>query len=140
MKDATKQMRLEEIRGRLTPLFGRPNILLVILFGSTATGTTHRRSDIDIAILGSEVLDIVEITNAVTRLLHNDCIDVVDLRRASPLLAIEVARHGRILYERRPGDYAAFYSLAYRRYVDTAKLRRAQQDAIARFLSVRGLA
>lgn len=133
-------MTQDEIRDKLTPLYSRPDLVLVILFGSTATGATHRQSDVDIAILGSNVLDIVEMTNAVMRLLSDNRADVVDLRRTSPLLAMEVARHGRVLYERRLGDYAAFYSLAYRRYVDTAKLRRAQQEAIAVFLHARGLA
>lgn len=89
----------------------RPDIQLIILFGSTAHGNTHRDGDID----------------------------VVDLRRASPPLALEALRHGRLLYESRPGSYAAFYSLALRRYVDTAKLRVAQQQAIGNFLAARGL-
>lgn len=133
-------MKQGEIRQRLTPLYASREMKLVLLFGSSATGMTHRRSDIDIAFLASEVLDIVEITNLVMRLLGHSDVDMVDLRRASPLLAMEVARHGCVLYERHPGDYVEFCSLAHRRYVDTAKLRRAQQDTIVDFLHSRGLA
>jgi predicted nucleotidyltransferase len=93
-------MTQDEIQSHLTPLYHRPNIVLVILFGSMATGVTHRRSDVDLAIQGSDVLDIVEMTGTVMRLLGDNRADVVDLRRASPLLAMEVARHGRVLYER----------------------------------------
>lgn len=129
-----------ELANQLAPLFARPDIQLVILYGSAATGRTHRRSDLDLAILGDQPLDLIELTNQVIILTHRNEADVVDLRRASPLLAMEVARSGRPLYERSPGLYAQFCSLAYRRYVDTAKLRNAQKQAIARFLRARGVA
>jgi hypothetical protein len=34
--------------------------------------------------------------------LATSALDLVDLRRAGPLLAFEVARHGMLLYERDP--------------------------------------
>lgn len=83
-------------------------------------------------------MDLVELTNQVIILTHRNEADVVDLRRASPLLAMEVVRHGRVLYERSPGLYAQFCSLAYRRYLDTAKLREGQKQVIASFLRERG--
>jgi len=125
---------------RLTPLFSGPDIDLVIVFGSVAGGVTHVESDLDLAVQGKQPLDLVSLTNEITRLLHSDAIDVVDLRRASPLLMMEVVRGGHLLYERTPGSYAAFCSLAHRRYVDTAKLRVAQHEAIQRFLRERGAA
>lgn len=128
------------LRQQLAPLFRRPDLRLVILFGSVATGAPHGRSDVDLAVLGDHPLDLVELTNAVIQLTHLNDVDLVDLCHAPPLLAMEVARHGRLLHERAPGDYAQFCSLAYRRYVDTAKLREAQKDAIAGFLRERGLA
>ena len=129
-----------QLRERLAPLFADPAIELVILFGSMAGGIGHAESDVDLAVRGSDVLDLVALTNDVTRLLHTDDIDLVDLRRASPLLMMEVAREGRLLYERTPGSYPAFCSLAHRRYVDTAKLRVAQRETIRRFLRQRGAA
>jgi predicted nucleotidyltransferase len=129
-----------ELVNQLAPLCARPDIQLVILFGSAATGRMHGRSDLDLAILGDEPLDLIDLTNQVMILTHRNEADVVDLRRTSPLLAMEVARSGRPLYERSRGLYAQFCSLAYRRYVDTAKLREAQKAAIASFLRERGLA
>ena len=129
-----------QLKDQLAPLCANPAIQLVILFGSAVKGPTHGRSDLDLAILGKEPLDIVDLTNRVMALLHTTRVDVVDLRRASPLLAMEVIKGGRLIYERQPGQYAAFCSLAHRRYVDTAKLRAAQKEAIARFIHARGLA
>jgi predicted nucleotidyltransferase len=129
-----------ELVNQLAPLCARPDIQLVILFGSAARGKMHPRSDLDLAILADQPLDLIELTNQVTCLTHINDVDLVDLRRASPLLAMEVVRHGRVLHERSPGLYAQFCSLAYRRYVDTAKLREGQKQVIASFLRERGVA
>jgi predicted nucleotidyltransferase len=131
---------LTRLREQLAPLYEDPEIDLVVLFGSRAAGEGHAESDIDLAIRGEAPLDLVAVTNRVTRLLRTDRVDLVDLRRASPLLLREVARRGWLLYERSPGLYVMFSSLAHRRYVDTAKLRAAQREAIRNFLRERGVA
>lgn len=133
-------LTIAEVRERLTPLFADPAIDLVILFGSVAGGTARADSDLDLAVKGRQPLDLVSLTNEITQLLRVDAVDVVDLRRASPLLMMEVVRGGQLLYERTPGCYTAFCSLAHRRYVDTAKLRVAQRETIRHFLRDRGAA
>ncbi|CAE6797943.1 type VII toxin-antitoxin system MntA family adenylyltransferase antitoxin [Nitrospira defluvii] len=133
-------LTIAHVRERLVPLFADPDLDLVILFGSVAGGVTHADSDLDLAVKGRQPLDLVSLTNEITRLLHTDAVDVADLRRASPLLMMEVVRGGQLLYERTPGCYAAFCSLAHRRYVDTAKLRVAQRETIRHFLQNRGAA
>jgi predicted nucleotidyltransferase len=130
---------IEEIRKSLTPLFLDEGLLLVLLFGSVATGGTHRRSDIDLAFLYDKPADVLVLTNAVIRLLETDKVDVVDLRRASPLLKLSAAKHGKVLYEKTPGVYHEFYSLAFRMHSDTKKLRDAQAQSIRSFLETRGL-
>ena len=135
-----ERLDFHRLRQQLAPLFRRADLRLVILFGSVGTGAPHARSDVDLAVLGDQPLDLVEMTNAVIQLTHLNDVDLVDLLHAPPLLAMEVARHGRLLYRREPGDYAQFCSLAYRRYAHTAKLRDAQKDAILGFLRERGLA
>jgi predicted nucleotidyltransferase len=102
----------------------------VLLFGSSATGKAHRHSDIDLAFSFDRDIDILALTNDVIRLLHNDNVDVIDLRHVSPLLRFSAARNGRLLYERSQGEFNAFFSLAFRRYVDTKKLRDMQAAAI----------
>jgi predicted nucleotidyltransferase len=130
----------EEIRKRLSPLFKDEGLQFIVLFGSLASGRIHKESDIDLAFLFDEPTDILALTNRVIRLLHADKIDVVDLRRASPLLCFAAARQGKLLHERSPGLFNSFYSLAFRRYVDTKKLRDARGNTIKHFLQERGLA
>ena len=78
-------------------------------------------------------MDEIGLTAEVVRLTHWNEVDVVDLRHADPLTAMEVARSGLLLFARDPSDFTEFRSLAFRRYVDSEKLRRAQRDALDRF-------
>ena len=139
MTDTKEKISIEEIKKGLSPLFNDEGLRLVLLFGSAVSGKIHRKSDIDLAFLFDKPVDILALTNRVIRLLHTDNVDVVDLRRASPLLKYSAVRHGKPLYEREHGIFNEFYSLAFRMYVDTKKLRDAQEVAIKQFLKARGL-
>ncbi|MBI5588137.1 MAG: nucleotidyltransferase domain-containing protein [Deltaproteobacteria bacterium] len=132
-------LSISDIKERLAPLFDDKGVSLIILFGSLASGAVHTQSDVDIAFLYDRKVDILELTNRVSRLLGTDRVDVVDLRLAAPLLKFTVARTGKIVYERSPGVFSDFYSLAFRRYVDTKKLRDAQEGSVKMFLAERGL-
>lgn len=139
MEELRKMLTIEEIRERLVPLFKERDLRLILLFGSALTGAVHKKSDIDLAFLFDRPVDILSITNSVIRLLHTDKVDVIDLKHASPLLKYSVAEKGRLLYEKSPGIFNEFYSLAFRMYVDTRKLREARETAIKYFLESRGL-
>lgn len=130
---------IEEIRNKLNPLFKDKGLQLVLLFGSAVTGKMHKQSDIDLAFLFDKPVDILTLTNKVIRLLNTDNIDVIDLRRASPLLKFSIVKNGRLIYEKEQGIFNEFYSLAFRRYIDTKKMRVAQAKAIEYFLQARGM-
>jgi predicted nucleotidyltransferase len=141
MAQANRKPSIEEIKEKLHPLFEDKGLQLALLFGSTVTGGFKKqKSDVDLAFLFDQAVDILALTNRVIRLLHFDDVDVVDLRYASPLLRFSVVKNGRLLYERSPGLFHEFFSLTFRRYVDTKKLRDAQTEAIEYFLEKRGLA
>jgi uncharacterized protein len=130
---------MDEIKERLASLFREEGLQLVLLFGSQGSGRTHPESDIDLGFLYDAPVDLLDLTNKVTRLLHRDRADVVDLRRANPLLCFSAAREGKPLYERSPGLFNVFCSLSFRRYVDTKKLRDARRRAMSQFLEEKGL-
>jgi predicted nucleotidyltransferase len=131
----------KEIKDKLVPLFEDQELQLALLFGSAVSGNFKKqRSDVDLAFLFDKPSDILALTNRVIRLLHFEDVDVTDLRYASPLLRFSVAKNGKLLYERSPGLFKEFFSLSFRRYVDTKKLRDAQAKAIETFLEQRGLA
>ena len=127
------------IQEQMSILFRRPEVQLVVLFGSQVKGRARVKSDCDIAVRLDRAADLVALTNEVTRLLGITDVDLVDLRRASSLLLMQVATSGVVLYEREPGLFHRFQSLAYRRYWDTAKFREAQKRALEVFLAHEGL-
>lgn len=139
MTRAKEIMHSEEIARKLAPIFEEKELLLALLFGSGASGKAHRRSDIDLAFLFGTPVDILMLTNRVIKLLHADTVDVVDLRRASPLIRFSAVKNSRVLYERKPGTFNEFYSLVFRMYVDTKKLRDAQEIYIKNSLKERGM-
>ena len=117
-----------------------PEVRLLVLFGSAATGRARAHSDVDVAVLCDGPADLDAIFVVVAPRLETSRLDLVDLRRAGPLLAFQVARTGVSLFEREPGEFRQFQSLASRRYADTKKLRDAQRRAIQVFLERRHLA
>jgi len=106
---------------------------LVVLFGSTATGARRPDSDLDLALRADRPLDLVALTNRFIVALGEQGVDLVDLRRADPVLLALVARDGIPLYQAQPGAFASFTSLAARRFTDTRKSRDAEQDGLAAF-------
>ena len=139
MIDKGKAHTVEAVKEKLEAIFSEDGLQLVIVFGSIVSGKMHKKSDLDVAFLFDRPIDTVALTNKVINLLHTDNIDVVDLKRASPLLKFSIVKTGRLIYENEVGLFNAFYSLALRMYIDTQKLRDAQKSAIKLFLTARGL-
>jgi len=111
-----------------------PALEMLVLFGSAATGRARGRSDVDVAVRCAGPADLDAIYLALAPRLRTARLYLVDVRLAGPLLAFDVARRGVLLYERHPGAFREFQSLASRRYCDTAGLRLAQRRAIQVFL------
>ncbi len=123
----------ETLREGLRPLWGSGEFLLVVLFGSWATGRGGQHSDLDLAFLPRNGMDETAVTSEVIRLTHWNEVDVVNLRHADPLMAMQIAESGIVLFEADPSSFPEFRSLAFRRYVDTEKLRRAQRQVLDAF-------
>ena len=137
----TRAVSAEQVAQRLADLPADiPALELLVLFGSAAKGRAGAGSDVDLAVRCEGAADVDALYLAIAPRLATDRLDLVDLRRAGPLLAFEVARTGTLLFERRPGAFREFQSLASRRYCDTEKLRRSQRRAIQLFLERAGLA
>ena len=108
---------------------------LLILFGSRARETAGRQSDVDVAVLTDHPLSLEEKSDLVLMAakqlrVSEEHIDLVDLWNAPPLLQRRVADEGKLLR----GDAFAFLRfrvLAWKRYQDTAKFRRARERALA---------
>lgn len=113
---------------------------LILLFGSVARaperGSPPRApEDLDLGVLHDTAPDLVDLTNRFIRALRLQAVDLTDLRRADPLLLMLAARDGVPLYEREPGEFSRFASLAARRYADTRKFRVSERDEVRDFIT-----
>ena len=114
------------------------NKRLIILFGSQARGSSGSLSDTDLAVLADHPLsreekDEVGVRVARMRGVSEETLDVIDLWNASPLLQHQIGETGKLL----EGDASAFIRfrvLAWKRYLDTAKFRRAREQALASYV------
>ena len=100
---------------------------LLVLLGSY--GTKHflpGRSDIDIAFLSRKQLQpdqYLRLMADLGALFRHDRLDLIDLRKASPLLKFEIADKGRLLFHSEEGYFERYRLYCLRYYYDTAKFR-----------------
>lgn len=112
--------------------------LLLILFGSRATGHARADSDWDVAAVADHRLAWEEWSAALEKAaqllnVSEDEIDLVDLWSASPLLQQFVAKEGKLL-QGDPFLFIRFKVLAWKRYLDTAKFRRLRSESLQRYV------
>ena len=118
---------------RATPLLeGRFPLSALWLFGSEARGQARTDSDVDLAALSSRPISAEEILTARLDLeaLLGRSVDLVDLRRASPILGRQVVRDGCLLLDRDPADRHVFAMLLPSRYVDLKIARGVAERAL----------
>lgn len=113
---------------------------LIILFGSQATRKTRSGSDTDVAVLADRPLSLEDKSHLGQALaqelsVSEDGIDIVDLQTAPPLLQQQVSTHGKLL-RGSADDWLRFRVLAWKRYLDTAKFRRAREQSLMKSVHV----
>jgi predicted nucleotidyltransferase len=118
----------------------REGIDLVVLFGSAAHGRLRAESDLDVAVRFLSGRPDFATEARVAAELHAALkppreLDLVLLHHASPLLLMEVAAEGILLYEASPETWPLFQLYARRRFEDTAKYRQRRWETLKeRFL------
>lgn len=119
----------------------RPEVVLAVLFGSHARGREREGSDVDLGVElapGAPAFETLqELEVSLSRALGR-FVDLVDLKKAPPLLRFEIARDGLLLVERRPYAWADFKARAmidwwdwapYARRIHAAAVRRLKERA-----------
>lgn len=127
----TDTLELPQIRDQIQ--LKLPNVQMVVLFGSRARGKATEKSDWDIAILAApgcyEGFEHLRLQGEIADILNvaDEQVDLIDLRRCSPLLGYAIACEGKVLYEETTATFHRFQVKASKIYADTAKLRRLQR-------------
>jgi len=124
---------MEDMPDKLAKALDREAVRLAVLFGSRAKGVARAESDWDVGLIVSAPVDwfawMAELGSIV-----GGRVDLVDLARAPPLLAHRAVTEGKVLLDRSGHEFA---SLALRKYWDTAKFRRMQEESLRRFVAAR---
>lgn len=130
----------------LTSYFLRQKeVIIAYIFGSAARGRINYSSDVDLAVLldarlGEEAQfeHYLLLAVKVADFSQRD-VDLVLLNKASPLLAHEVIRHGRLIYERCAAERIDFEIRTRQIYFDVKPMLNFHSQALLRRIKEVGL-
>ncbi|MDP2626113.1 MAG: nucleotidyltransferase domain-containing protein [Candidatus Rokubacteria bacterium] len=112
-------------------------ILLMLRFGSTVSGRTHPRSDLDIAVLlvqpALSLAALADLTHDVQTLFPGQDVDLAVINHADPLFLKQVTENCSLLYG-LPGRLLELKCYAFRRYQDHRRYLAMERDYVARSL------
>lgn len=106
---------------------------LVVLFGSQATGRTHKGSDVDVGFLAETPISFEKellLRHALTEILKRDDVELINLQNVSPQFMCAVAREGVVLFQSGKTVFDTFAVYAHKLYVEAAPLRAARTSYI----------
>ncbi len=131
-------MRLsEEIKYKIEKLAEKYHFLMLVIFGSQAKGKTNSQSDIDLAYLSAEKLDLIEEARLVCDLMpvfKSEKIDLVNLAKAPPLLLKQIFDNHQILFCRDKKIYHTYQIYALKKYLEAKPLFQLRSESLAKFL------
>ena len=119
-----------------------PDVEVAACFGSAASGRLRADSDVDVYVRlrpgaswspHRELSLVSDLSAAAGREVD---FTLEDEERTSVILRLEVARHGRLLYERRPGAWVEVRARAMLAYADMEPWMRRCGEGIRRALAL----
>ena len=127
--EAQKQIR--QAQSYLKVRFG---LDVLWVYSSETKNTAKRQSDLDLAGLFGDhpaPKDVLDTAAELAKHLGRD-VDLMDLNRASPILAMQVLRHGRLLVNRNLRRRHTFFSRTVSLYEDLKIMRQPIEQALYR--------
>ena len=114
---------------------------MLVLFGSRATGKNHANSDWDFATLYDEEIRNILITDRFAWFevptiigqfleIPDTNVDIVELSSCSPIIAHFVARDGKLLFEKEPGEFDNFRQKALKSDLEMREICKALRKKI----------
>lgn len=122
----------------LRELAQRFKVRLILQFGSTVTGTTHDRSDLDLAIqfetLHASFQTVLDVQEALQMRFPGRKVDLAILNGANPLFLKKIVESCRVLFG-MPQDLARLRLHAFKAYQDFRPYLELERRHVARRLS-----
>ena len=112
----------------------RLGLQILWVFGSVAAGTARPDSDLDLAglCLAPPCAEDLLAARADLVALTGREVDLVDLEHVSPLLAMQVLRHGRLVHDADPRRRVRFIASLIGRYEDVKRFRAPIEETALR--------
>lgn len=128
---------IEAVPG-LGDLAQRFRIRMILQFGSTVTGTTHARSDLDLAVKldtsNVSLQTILEIQEALQTQFPGREVDLAILNRADPFFLKKIVESCRVLFGTAQ-DLARLRLYAFKAYQDFRPYLELERQSVARRLA-----
>lgn len=128
---------LDKIKEKAEKLARKYNLDLLVLFGSRVSGKIHKDSDYDIGYISNRSKSLeekIKMEFEVSEDLRIGKIDLVDLKKASPLLMKNVANNSILLYQKESTLYARFKIYALKLFVEAKRLFDLREAVIRKFI------
>lgn len=109
-------------------------VVLAFLFGSMATGHTHRKSDVDIGVFFKtrpRIDRIIHLRDELGYLLKRE-VDLIVLNEASPILKMQVLKNGTLVYAADKRQFPQFFVDTVNQYDDLKRIRKPCEESILR--------
>ncbi len=115
-------------------LAGHMPIVAAIVFGSAVNSRLQPDSDIDLALLFAEqqvpdATEVIGLRADLEQIVRRN-VDLVVLNTASPILAFQAAKYGKVLFCRDQRAYERFLVRLITEYADFKRIRRPIEAAI----------
>lgn len=94
---------------------------LVLLFGSRVSGKIRKDSDFDVAYLSGKNLDLTQEAQMITEfaeVFKSENIDLVNLKKAKPLIFYAIFNECQVIYESRPLIFSALRAYSFKKYIE----------------------
>ncbi|MFA6047724.1 MAG: nucleotidyltransferase domain-containing protein [Parcubacteria group bacterium] len=115
---------IEINKKKIEEIAKKHDLKLLLLFGSQASGKTHKFSDYDFGFLAEKEMSLGErasLTDDLMHLVGSKYVEDVDLKKAGPLLLKEIVKNNKILFQ-ADFEYENFFSYAVRTYMEAKRI------------------
>ncbi len=126
-------------KNKIEEIAQKYQLKLILLFGSRATGRVHKESDFDIAYLAN--MDFTEEDRFATELMEvfrSEKIDIVNLKRAQPVLMKQIFDSHIILFCGDFKIYSLYQIYAIKKYIEAKPLFKLRDEFTNNFLKEHG--
>ncbi len=118
-------IEFEKIKPLIERVAKKYHLSLVLLFGSRVSGKIHKHSDYDIAVLGNKPLDLMEEGKIICDffpIFRTQEVDLVDLKKAPPLLMKKIFDENEILFCKDLEIYYKYQTYSLKKFIEARQL------------------